>query len=121
MIGKRVRVHYNLHRGDYSVIDPAHGRVIANVDNITLVDVEFRVQAGGLRMVRERGHRRVCAYAIGTVAAVNSEYDSRGLGRITFNPFRADRFHWAEHPGESVEWAGRVFFAGRYCYAERTP
>jgi hypothetical protein len=116
MIGRRLRVHFNLHTHRFSVIDPAHGRVIASVDTIMLRDVEFRIQAAGLRQLRERKQRRVCAYAIGIVAAVNTDMDTHSMRRITFNPWRSDTFHYSD-TAQMVQRAPLVYFAGSYCWS----
>ena len=108
--GMRVRVHYNLHRGDFSVIDPRIGRVVANVSEITLTDATFRVQPGGLRTMRERKQRAVCAYAIGYVAEVEGSRDLTGYDRVTFNPWRADTF---TRDGAPVHAAPQVTFRDR--------
>jgi hypothetical protein len=108
--GLRVRVHVNLHKGNLSVVDPRISRVIASVDDITLTDVSFRVQPGGLRRIREQRQRTVCAYAVGTVAAVNSEPDVTGHRRVTFNPFTGDTFMCGDQP---IHAAPEVVFRAR--------
>jgi hypothetical protein len=50
--GHRVRVHYHLRRGDFSVTSVATGLVVANVPDITLAGVRFGVQPGGLARIR---------------------------------------------------------------------
>lgn len=111
MIGQRMRVHYNLHRGDFSVTDPSIGRVVANVTDITLTDVTFRVQPSGLRRIRERGTREVCAYVVGIVATVNTGPAVTGMRRVTFNPHRADTF---TTDGQPIHAADRITFANAY-------
>jgi hypothetical protein len=110
MPGDRVRVHYNLHKGGYSVVSRATGRVVANVGDITLTGVEFRVQPAGLRKIREAKCRQVCAYATGTVAAVDTEPALAGMRRVSFNPYRADTFVCGAEP---VHAAAQVIFADR--------
>lgn len=108
--GLRVRVHVNLHKGNLSVIDPWVGRVIANVEDITITGVAFRVQPGGLRRIREQRQRAVCAYAMGTVAAVNSNPDVTGHRRVSFNPFTSDTFTCE---GQPIHTAPEVVFRAR--------
>jgi hypothetical protein len=110
MPGQRVRVHVNLHRGDFSVVDPKASRVIAHVQDITLTGVEFRVQPGGLRRIRKQGRREVCAYALGIVAALNSHPDLAGRDRVTFHPFRAGTFTCN---GQPIFHAPEVVFSAR--------
>jgi len=57
--GIRVRVHYNLHRGGFSVVSRTTGRVIGHAGDITLADVEFRVQQGTLARIRAEGRLRL--------------------------------------------------------------
>lgn len=117
--GDRVRVHYNRHRGDFSVVSPTTGRVICNVPTITLRDVEFRVgQAGRTRAVRE-GCRNVHAYAVGIVETTEAR-EVAELVPVTYNPHRAAHFHVKDYPGAPVRSAHRVTFAESYCYAVGT-
>lgn len=105
-----MRVHYHLRRKDFSVVDRSTGRVAANVDNITLADVDFKVQPGGLRRIRARGQREVIAYALGTIAAVNEPAPRKGRPNVvTFNPYRADTF--TREDGTPVHHADLVTFA----------
>jgi hypothetical protein len=110
MPGLRVRVHYNLHRGGFSVISTATGRVIAHVTDITMTGVRFRVQPAGLAQIRAERRRAVCAYAIGTVAQVNTAPSLAGRRRVTFNPYRADTFTCDDEP---IYAAADVIFAAR--------
>lgn len=116
MIGTRVRVHLNLHRGDFSVADPRTGKVITNVQDITLSGVEFRVQPALLAKIRVWNRRKVCAYAVGVVQAVDTDPTPTGR-KVTFNPFRADTFHDA-HTGEAVHTADLTIFTDHYCYTQ---
>lgn len=108
LVGRRLRVHYNLHKGGFSVVDPRAGRVIAHVDDITLTEAEFRVQPGGLARIRETGVRQVMAYVLGTVAEVDTSPDLAGCPVVRFNPHRDDTFMC---DGLPVHTADRVTFA----------
>ena len=110
--GQRVRVHLNLHRGDFSVADPGTGKIITNVENITLSGVTFRVQPALLAKIRAWKRRKVCAYAVGRIEAVNAPIQLAGMERVTFNPFRSDTF--TNDQGAPVLAADRVVFAERY-------
>jgi len=105
--GTRVRVHYNLHRGGFSVVNRSTGRVVANVPDITLANVEFRVQPSGLARIRREHCRAVCAYAVGDIVTVNASPDVSAMRRITFNPYRADTF---TSDGEPIHTATQVTF-----------
>lgn len=89
LIGTRMRVHFNLHTHLWSVTaltGPNSGRVIANVDNITLANAEFKVSAKG----RDRSHRlrkrTVHAWVVGVVVSVNTDLDLSRRERVTYNP-----------------------------------
>ncbi len=118
--GERMRVHVNLHRGDFSVTDPKADRVIAHVRDITLTEVEFRVQAGCQERARRENRRQVCAYAVGLVAAVNTAPDVSGWHRVTLRRMAATfTFHQRlsadgfDPGGEPVQSASLVVFAGK--------
>ena len=108
--GLRVRVHRNLHRGDWSVTDPRIGRVIAHVSDITLTGARFRVQPAGVEAIRATGRRLVCAYAVGTLAAACSAPDVADWQRVSFNPWRATTFTTAA--GRPITDAPLVVFTG---------
>jgi hypothetical protein len=107
----RVRVHFNLHRRDFSVIDPSTGRVIRNTDTITLRDVEFRVSEKGRQRVIRTRCRMVHAYAIGTI----TEHQPLKTA-CTYNPYRAGHFHRRGYPDQPVWTADVVTFSGGYCW-----
>lgn len=113
--GQRVRVHLNLHRGDFSVIDPRSNLLLTNVSDITLGDVTFRVQPGMLNKIRRINRRKVCAYAVGLVLSMDAGWttdDCAGKRRVTFNPYRADTF--TDDTGQSIHQADAVRFTDRY-------
>ena len=109
--GTPVKVYYNLHKGGYSVVSRATGRVVAWVQDITLTDVTFRVQPAGVRRIRERHQREVVAYVIGTIKDVESGPDVAGMRQVAFNPYRADTF---TIDGEPIYAAPVVTFTGAY-------
>jgi len=90
----RVRVHRNLHKAAWSVVDPKTGRVIAHVDRIALKDVEFRVQEGGRQTVLRTRQRSVHAYVVGELVGTIQKPPSRpsGLRRFSYDPYRAATF-----------------------------
>ena len=105
--GLRVRVHYNLHRGGFSVV--AGNRVAANVADITLTAVTFRVQPAGLARIRREGRREVCAYATGLIEAFQTAPDVTAMQKVAFNPHRTDTFTLRD--GTPVHAAPHVLFA----------
>ena len=118
--GERMKVHVNLHKKLLSVTEPATGLVTAYVSDITLTgDVELRVQPKGHASAVLSGQRQVYAYAIGTVAAADTEPDVSAWHRITLRKL-ADKFTFHQRlsadefteEGEPVESAPLVVFAG---------
>lgn len=119
LIGARVDIHYHLRRRDYAITSGS--RVIAYADQISLTQVEFRVQpAGRARAIRER-RRQVHAYAKGAVSDINADHDVSALQRITYNPFRHAFFYLATTPTpEPLRHAEAVIFHGGYAYLAHT-
>lgn len=87
--GQRVRVHYHLRLGGFSVVSTATGLVVANVSTITLAGVQFRVQAAGLDRIRRERRRAVCAYAVGAVTELGILPELGSRRRVSFNPYKA--------------------------------
>lgn len=110
LLGRRLRVHYNLQRGDFSVVDG--GLVIASVSTITLANVEFRVGEKMRQWTIAHNRRKVMAYGIGIVVP---DETTDGRVKITYNPFRCGSFHEAE-TGEPVWSCASVVFADAYCW-----
>jgi hypothetical protein len=113
-LGRRVRVHVNLHKQRFAVLDPRTGRVIGYVDDITLTGVTFRHQPRCVDRIRTRRVRAVCAYALGTIHALDTDEPVTGRP-IAYNPLRRDDFH---HPdtGEHVDTAHKARFVGVRAY-----
>jgi hypothetical protein len=89
--GMKVRVYRNLHKKCLSVQAKVNGawKVIDHVDQITLVDVSFKVsQAGRDRVLREK-RKNVHAYVCGTVATFPIALQGR---KVSYNPYKADTF-----------------------------
>lgn len=107
MVGQRVRVHFNLHRHDWSVSQK--GRVVLNADSITLENVRFIVSESGWRRSQTLGKRTVHAWAEGTVVAVNEPAPNECTKRVRYNPFRAGFFHTDE--GTQANGATLAHFA----------
>jgi hypothetical protein len=100
----RVRVHWNLHRGGYSVT--VGGRVVATPASICLRDCVFVVSDASLARMRRLGRRKVVAWIEGVVCDDCADHATGD--RVTFNPWRADRFHVAGDPTRVVETAAHV-------------
>jgi len=85
----KVKVHWNLHKGGFSVTDRKTGKVIKSItDNITIANPVAKLSAGKLKACRQKGKRHVCAWIVGDLVAHQPlEGDS-----ITYNPFKGDNF-----------------------------
>lgn len=111
LVGKRVKVHLNLHRGDFTISPTSGGKVLANVDDVTITDVRFHVsESMRQRWCVDRGIRKVHAWAIGTVVAVNTDPDTSSRRRLSYNPFRCGDFTVEDTP---VTTAPEVVFRDR--------
>lgn len=84
-----VRVHRNLNKDCWSVLQG--GIVIDHVDEITLYDVEFRVQPSGQARCRRQGKRNVHAYVKGIVVGSWKKCFGRKT-RVSYNPYEYDTF-----------------------------
>jgi predicted secreted acid phosphatase len=98
-VGKKVMVHYNLHKHTFSVTYKS--KVIVHADYVKLVDVEFRVRKGGKEKVRLNKQKNVHAFVIGTLMEYY-EYPSDNIPNIlsntivTYNPYKYDSFVYKE-------------------------
>jgi len=100
----RVRVHWNLHRGGYSVT--VKGRVVATPSRVCLRAVRFVVSDASLARMRRLGRRKVVAWCEGVIC---EGCEAHAAGEVvTFNPWRSDRFHVAGDVGRVVEAADHV-------------
>ncbi len=91
LIGRRVRVYWNLHRHCYSIQDAATRLVISHVDHIDLVDVVFKVSEAGRQRVLREGRKNVHAFVVGTV--VPEALDAHGWWwNISYNPYKGPDF-----------------------------
>lgn len=111
MIGERVRVHLNLHRGDWSISDPKTGRVLRSATDVTLTGVTFRVSEATRQRIIDKQRRRVHAWAIGTLVSVDTAPDITGRDAVTYNPYRAPTFTRVD--GTPVLEVDEITFANR--------
>lgn len=89
LINEKVYVYRNLHKKCYSVKSLRTGKVIAHVDDITLINVQFKVSpAGRERVLRER-RKNVHAGVVGYVARASMLGDSI---RVMYNPYKFSGF-----------------------------
>ena len=113
---KNVRIHWNLHKGQWSIIDKKTGLVVARQPEAFLegvyieptydkrgmmIEPKFNVRQGGRKRVIEEGKKNVHAFAVGTGGThkgVATSYDGRP---VTYNPYKNDTFVFAD-TGEPV-------------------
>jgi hypothetical protein len=99
VVGKKVRVHLNLHNGCYVVSQ--NGKVVGYTHGLQLRDVTAKVSDGGFRRCREEASRNVHAYLEGIlVSHVEPAMTSRGR-RISYNCLKKSEpcFYYADTQG----------------------
>lgn len=104
-VGMVVRVHKNLHRKCWSVLDAKSRRLIAHVTEITLGEVTFKVSEAGRRRVLRRRQRNVHANARGIVLSLTAAPLTTS---IRYNPYEAGTF--LNNRGEAVVAAAKCSF-----------
>lgn len=129
--GKKVRVHYNLHRCPRGR-DPAPGeacwvvstkqggawKVAGYVPSLLIADAEFQVSRPGVGRIRDQQARSVVAWIVGTAKDPGSaSARDSGWAGVGFNPFKADHFYLYES-GEEIEHAALVYVSGRKAIAK---
>jgi hypothetical protein len=94
-IGKKVMVHYNLHKQTFSVT--YQNKVIIHADFVKLKNVEFRVREGGKEKVRKEKSKNVHAFLIGTLTDYCT-HPCKDLPKesskdvVTYDPYKYDSF-----------------------------
>lgn len=111
LVGRRVRVHLNLHRGDFSISDPKTGNVLASCTDATLSGVTFKVSESTRQRIIAKNRRRVHAWAVGILEEVDTTPAIEGAVKVSYNPFRGPEFMTADGP---IHEAGRIAFVNRF-------
>jgi hypothetical protein len=116
--GQKVRVHFNLHKRDWSVVamdGPMKGKVIERADGLTLTDCTFKVSEASRLKVLEHKVRSVHAWIHGRIAQTTSP-DPEAT-EFNYNPYRASTFTvrgtWAP-----IHAARTVWFTEKRAYAK---
>ena len=92
LIGRKVRVYYNLYRKIWSIQDIKTRKVIGRSAFLRLANVEFKVsQAGRERVLRER-KKNVHAFAIGTVEDFSTSGLKDTFDIVMYNPYKYETF-----------------------------
>lgn len=92
LLGRRVDVYRNLHRGAYSVRDRATGRVIAHAEHVDVRDARGVVGQKGRERVIAEGVKNVHAVVRGTLTAPLLRPNTEPTGSLTYNPFKYTAF-----------------------------
>lgn len=104
----RVFVYRNLHKGLWSVKaleGPNKGRVIDRASHVLLEKASGRVSEAGRRRVLRDRRKNVHAGIVGELLAGDGDWQDhdaecawvrRTWDRVTYNPYRYDRFVYAE-------------------------
>lgn len=92
-----VFVYRNLHTGTWSVKalrGPSKGRVVGHPDDVTVANVEFRVNAAGRDRVRAECVKGVHAGVVGTIdeSGIPADYPAHLVVEVGYNPFLFDSF-----------------------------
>lgn len=107
LVGSRVAVYLNLHKGCFSV--QKDGLVVAYADEIHLIDVDFRVSEAGRQRVLDEGVKNVHAKVWGTV---QHEVDI-DWNEVYYNPYKVKTFVVNDEPIYEATactlWGGKVW------------
>ena len=88
-VGERVFVYRNLHRKCYSVKFLETSRVLFHTNDITLINVKFRVGKAGRERVLRTRQKNVHAGVIGYIADVSLIGQT---SKVTYNPYKYSSF-----------------------------
>lgn len=90
---KRVRVHWNFHRKEFSICQ--NGRVVGYAKCIWLHNVEFKVGVKGRERVIREGVKNVHAYVYGDLYLVddtNNHWYKNHETTVRYNPYEYSSF-----------------------------
>jgi hypothetical protein len=98
LIGKKVKVYRNLHKGMWSVVDASTGRVAFHAATLSVSNAEFRVSLKVRERVVMRGRKEVHAKVVGTLDSVGVDLKKvpRSLKKASYNPYKAPFFFLME-------------------------
>jgi hypothetical protein len=111
----KVRVYFNLQKKLLSVQAKVKGvwKVVRHCQEISLIDVTFKVSERGRQRVIKNKRKNVHAYICGTVAE-DQTTQGQWFDLITYNPYKLEKFYNGE---KYIDTADRVFIKGRMVYA----
>lgn len=98
LIGKKVKVYRNLHKGMWSVVDASTGRVAFHATTLSVSNAEFRVSLKVRERVVMRGRKEVHAKVVGILDSVDVDLKKvpRSLKAASYNPYVAPFFFTTE-------------------------
>jgi len=122
---KKVRTYWNLHLGQWSIVDTQTGLVVARQPELYLegadieptydkkgktIEPKFRVRQGGRMRVIKEGKKNVHAFAEGWYPSVwiSPKYYHDEGRRVTYNPYKNETFVYKD-TGEPVGQIGRIW------------
>lgn len=112
LIGKKVRIYWNLHRKVWSVQDYKTKRVISYCYFIKLSSVEFKVSQAGRERVLKEKKKNVHAYAIGTIEDYKPFLKKDKVQGVTYNPYKYALFVCMDNEKATLK-ASTVWCQGR--------
>ncbi len=111
MVGKKVKVYFNLHRSLWSVQDAKTRLVIAHLPEVYLEDVEFKVSESGRQRVLKEKRKNVHAFATGVITDPKEGMNTK----VSYNPYKYGNFYEVETE-EPVFSAESAYLTGRNVY-----
>lgn len=116
----RVFVYYNLHKKTWSVRSlegETKGRVIAHMDNLSVLNATFKVSEAGRQRVLRDKKKNVHAGVVGELAG---QLDLTGVQfPVSYNPYKAPTFV-NKLDDSPVKYANAVAFNGRKVVASNS-
>lgn len=113
----RVRVYRNVRTGQYSILNPKTGRVIARRDEVALSNVEFKVSEAGRQRTLARSQKTVHAFAVGDLLLKKDVKRLRRSCRenVRYDPYLAGYFfRSADHEAVSCAKAAVLLPTGLF-------
>ncbi len=83
--GEKVKVHYNLHEGGFTIASAKTGLVLAYAPVVNLINVKTTVRENDRQMVIAKGAKNVHAHIVGYFTF--NSIDMEGARQMTYNPY----------------------------------
>lgn len=112
LIGRKVRIYWNLHRKQWSIQDIKTRKIIGRSDFLKLSSVEFKVYQAGRKRVLQEKKKNVHAYAIGTVEDYRPFTGKDKVQGVTYNPYKYASFVCMQNERATLQ-ASTVWCVGR--------